>query len=62
MVYVVLWNNYGDQGSDYLGVFSTREKAEKFTREHMEMIDKKLSRKPNEHELQDYNIIESEVK
>lgn len=29
-VFVVLWYNYGDQGVDYLGVFSSSEKAEEF--------------------------------
>lgn len=27
-VYVLLWNNYGDQGVDYLGVYPTKEDAQ----------------------------------
>lgn len=60
-VYVVLWDNYGDQGVDFLGTFSSREKAAKFTRVHMEMIAKEHSRKTDENELTCYSIVESIV-
>lgn len=50
-VYVVLWYNYGDQGTDYLGAFSTYEKAEKFI---ISKVEKYITK-------QDFKIVESEV-
>ena len=50
-VYVVLWLNYGDQGVDFLGTFSTREKAAEFV----------SAREPDVNERQNYRIVESEV-
>lgn len=50
-VYAVLFYNYGDQGSDFKGVFATREAAEAYIR----------MTEPNEHEAQYYEIVETQV-
>ena len=71
VVYVVLWNNYGDQGSDFLGTFSTREKAESFIFAEAPKIEKNenywnwVSPNGQEYsrsiETSDFQIIESKI-
>jgi hypothetical protein len=50
-VFVVLYNNYGDQGVDFCGVFKTRELAEKYI----------INREPNADERRWFDIYEEEI-
>jgi hypothetical protein len=53
IVFVVLWANYGDQGVDFCGVYSTKEKAQAYINKRVnpaECIDE-----------QDFDIYEEEV-
>lgn len=50
-VYILLWDNYGDQGVDYLGVFPTKEDAQLRIYKETNDID----------EYQNFEIIEETV-
>jgi len=43
-VYVVLWNNYGEHGADFLGTYSSHAKAEEYVKSHAKNIIENFSK------------------
>ena len=54
-VYVVLWDNYGDQGVDYLGTFASREAAER-------RVEQFMIQEPGLHSWEDFRVLEECVR
>jgi hypothetical protein len=46
IVFVVLWANYGDQGVDFCGVYSTKEKAQALGYNDKRVMNEMLTTSP----------------